>query len=237
MKRLTIVLAIVNLFFSVTQGWAAPAFVQQASADISNTVAFGSNVTAGNLVGVCLRCGEGTETVSSITDSLGNGYTKVYWQPQTTDGHSLYAFYSKNILGGADTLTQTGCGAAGARWGIIEISGLDTSAPLDQFTSTEGLATTANSGSVTTTQASEWIWGCLGDGDVLPTAGAGWTSRAGVGKVQSEDQILSTTQTLAATSSNTLNKWTAGISTFKAAGAPPPATLSPTSMLMSGVGE
>src|SRR5580704_627231 len=81
--------------FARAQGSNPIALVQHASKDAgittSSTLAFGSNNTAGNWIGVCVRAGAQNEMVT-VADSKGNTYHKAIQFNQTTDGFTFAIF-------------------------------------------------------------------------------------------------------------------------------------------------
>lgn len=164
-------------------------YVQDATAGDSASgttvsVAFGSNVTAGNLIHVFVLfrdAGEGS--TNSITDSLGNTYTLI--ETVTRTNRIMPHYYAKNISGGACTVTLNTPGSNQFRsLAVVEISGLDTTSPLDVFSSSvqETPTTTTDatvSGSATATAAG-YMSACsmqvndIGSGGP-PAAGTGFT--------------------------------------------------------------
>src|SRR5205807_860937 len=139
------------------------AFVQSASVDagvaVATSLAFTTNTTAGNLIVVAIRVGPPTTTTVAVKDSNGNSYTLARSQVQTTDRHQTWVYYANNIAAGPTTVTVTLSTTATLRVAIHEYSGLNTVAPLDQTTSAQGNGTAPTSGSVTTTAASELLFG------------------------------------------------------------------------------
>src|SRR3989304_7311962 len=87
------------------------AYVQGAAGsnigeDADATAAFGSNVTAGNLIVVSFYLNE-NGTVSSVADGLGNTYTLVDSIENVINGVTHYKYHAENISGGACTITVT----------------------------------------------------------------------------------------------------------------------------------
>lgn len=220
---------------------AATAFVQSkafngfSGTDVAAT--FDANVTAGNLIcGYVMWGWSGAQpTLDSVTDSLGNTYTLLHNPTNATPGALKFAaamFYAKNISGGADTVTATFSGSVSPRRIVIhEVSGADTTAPLDVSAmlaqSDPGTGTDAvTSGSVTTTASGDYIFGATADVSqgTTPVAGTGFTSREGANVMRSEDQIQASAGSIAATftGSNSIADYISGIMTFKPAGGGPP---------------
>jgi hypothetical protein len=165
------------------------AFVQSKAGGNSfgggSTVAtFDSNVAAGNLLVVSIVWSEssGTQTVSGVTDSLGNTYALIPGSYKTVVGHNTSQIacqhaYCISGAAGANTVTATFSGGAFAIISILEA----TPGTYDQSTTGTGTSTTHSAGSLTTPSN-----GCLAvaatmidDGSGIGggfTKGAGWTS-------------------------------------------------------------
>ena len=88
---------------------ATPQFVQVRAKEVTsgttNSLAFSSGNTAGNLI-VVYAIWSNTNS-ASVSDSGGNAYTAA--GPRTTWGTnwSAQVFYAKNIAGGSNTVTVT----------------------------------------------------------------------------------------------------------------------------------
>src|SRR5690349_4288622 len=123
------------------------------------------------------------------------------------------------IFAGANTVTVTMNGAADTlRWAEHEFSGLSTTAPLDKTGSSSGTSTSPTSGSVTTTAASELVFGFSEAGDEPAwTAGSGYTLlEHPANKIGTEYKIVTSTLTTSAGFSiNPVNDWAGLIATFK----------------------
>ena len=201
-----------------SEGLAATALVQSASisefsSDTTDAVTFTRSVKAGNLIAVYVAWTNTTDTLSSVTDSLGNTYTLV--QNPTSWGYGRAAgAYAKNILGGACAVTATfSPGAFSARTIIVrEISGADAFSPLDgsaaQGQTNPGIGIdTVTSGAITTTANGDYIFAATTDQGQASTlnpgtgftGGASFTSPVGG---RSEDQIQSAAGSIAATFTN-----------------------------------
>lgn len=209
--------------------WAAPAHVQSptpATAFSGTTIAlaYGSNVTAGNLLVCYIYASHG---ISGVADSRSQTFTSAV---NVTDNatYSLAIFYYPNTTGGADTVTVTFLGAITyASLQCSEYSGVATSSPLDQTTSNSqtdpGTATDAvTSGNVTTTTNGQLIlgWTVAVDGTSTVSAGTSYTGRTNVfGDTIHEDLVQTSAGSIAATF--TTNSATADyitlIATFKEA--------------------
>jgi len=215
-----LVIAVLLVAWFPSEGPAATAFVQSASisefsSGITDAVTLTRNVKAGNLIAVYVAWTNTTDTLSSVTDSLGNTYTLV--QNPTTLGAQGRAAgaYAQNILGGPCTVTATfSPGAFSARTIIVrEISGADAFSPLDgsaaQGQTDPGTGADAvTSGAITTTANGDYIFGATTDqghaSTLNPgtgfTGGESFTSPVGG---RSEDQIQGSAGSIAATFTNT----------------------------------
>ena len=106
-----------------------PSTVQASNSSVS--VGYSNAQTAGDLNIVAVGWGDTTSTISSVTDSGGNTYTRAVG-PTTTTGLQQVIYYAKNIAGGGNTVTVKFSQAASyPDVRILEYSGLDTSSPLD----------------------------------------------------------------------------------------------------------
>jgi len=189
------------------------------------TVTFDSNVAAGNLIAVLVGWASDSIT-AACSDGLSNSYTDVRNPTTVVVGTCRAAmFYAKNITGGACTITITFSGSAFATVVVHEISGADTSSPLDQsalaapgYIGTDADAVTT--GNVTTTTAGQYVFGavyCV-NGTAAAT-GTGFTDGTGTTGVESEYLIQVSAGNVAATFTNAVAQSVGpGIMTFKASG-------------------
>lgn len=223
--------------------WAAPAHVQSPTAatafsGTSINLAYGSNVTAGNLLVCYIYANHG---ISGVADSRSQTFSSAV---NVTDGatYSIAIFYYANTTGGADTVTVTFAGAITyASLQCSEYSGVATSSPLDKFASNSqtdpGTASNAiTSGNVTTTTNGQLIVGwttalVVGAGTV--SAGTGYTGRTNVfNDTLHEDQVQTSAGSIAATftTNHATSDYITLIATFKA-----PAAVSGQRGLLLGV--
>ncbi len=217
----------------------AQTLVQSNSASTGSTspgtLAFTSNNTAGNLIIVVARVSGGT---SSVPTDLRNTYqTAVANQQLGIGGSYLSVYYAENIAAGANTVSVVFTGGIAMRLAIFEYSGLATSGSLDRIAGNSGSSTnTGTSGNVTTTAANELAFGAVGV-DVLQNfaAGTNWRleqcqNTCGAGYLATEDQPLSSTQTVASTWGTFSGSpfWSAIIATFKKAPSAATSTISGT---------
>jgi PKD repeat protein len=199
---------------------ATPQFVQVRAKEVTsgttNSLAFSSGNTAGNLI-VVYAIWSNTNS-ASVSDSGGNAYTAA--GPRTTWGTnwSAQVFYAKNIAGGSNTVTVTFATAVNS-FGTIyihEYAGIDKASPLDVSTSAIGTSRAMSSGSVTTTNASDLLFGAGASRNAVTKAGSGWTTRSTASGNRTEDRNVTTTGSYAATATQNSNAWVMQLVAFKA---------------------
>jgi len=159
----------------------AGAWVQDDTnvADATSTTiakAFGSNVTATNLIAVVAGCGGNQD--ATCADSLTNTYTPKTATYDAANDQKHFQWYAKNIAGGPCTVTVTfNATSKWRRLGIMEISGCDTAAPDDggaaQVQAGNSAADYYSSGNIITT-VTDFVFGGWQDID-----GSGSTLTAG----------------------------------------------------------
>jgi hypothetical protein len=130
----------------------------------STSTVWGSATTTGNLivVGIALTNALTLGTVSSVTDSQGNSYTKALSKAGTnlTDVINTEIWYASNITGGAGSVTVNHTIDNAAMF-AREYTGFNT---LDVTSSALGSSTTPNSGtSSATSQGTELLLVATGD--------------------------------------------------------------------------
>jgi hypothetical protein len=202
-----------------------PAFVQaQGTNNLAGnqmSITLPGASTAGDLMVVSFSAQPTPLTVTSVTDSKGNTYNlavgPTVW---SVGGKSAWTYYATNIIGGgaATTITVTLTGSpTNADTYAAEYSGIATSSPLDQTSAQFGSGTTLDSGSQTTTQASEVIFG-FGMSSSAVTADAPYTNRNTFDSNYIADQIVSSTGSyhVPATAPGG-GQWVSHMATFKAA--------------------
>ena len=206
-------------------GGHAITLVQHASLDssgISATLAFNSNNSAGNWIGVAIRAGALNE-VFTVTDSNGNPYHKAIQFNETGNGNTMGIFYAENIAAGANTITVSDTTSATLRFAILEYSGVATSNSLDVTATAQGDSASPNSGNATTTANGDLLLGAIMTSDAATfTAGSGYKIEESVPaepntKLVAEDQVQAIAETVSA--SATLGGpdfWAAGVAAFKA---------------------
>src|SRR5215472_12313410 len=189
----------------------------QSSSSISSasttgvSASFASNTMMGNAIVVAASTGG--PAITLVVDTQGNSFV----QAAASGGDALW--YATNIKGGTDTITANFAASTGFSLIYIhEYAGLASSA-LDQVSTQTGTGTAVTSGAKTTTQANELVFGYASVGNRVSGGGTGFTVRQTAGGNMSEDMIVSTTGTYAATfTQNISSKWTGFLVTFKGAG-------------------
>jgi len=210
--------------YTTSGGGGTIAFVQvNAATPQSNTasvaVAYPLAQTLGNLNVVAVGWNDTTSTVSSVTDSRGNTYTLAIG-PTSGTGLRQSIYYAKNIASGANTVTATfNQAAAFVDIRVLEYSGLDQTNPLDVTAGASGSGTSPNSGSATTTTASELIFGAGMTTTHFTGAGTGFTSRIITVPDQdiAEDNTVSSTGSYNAAAPVTSSSWVMQMATFRVA--------------------
>jgi hypothetical protein len=188
----------------------------------STSVTWPANTTAGNLivVGVALTNAITLGTVTSITDNQSNTYFKAVsgTLSSVSDVLNVELWYAKSITAGAGSVTVNHTVDNTAMY-IREYSGFNT---LDVMGSASGSSTAPNSGTVTTTQATELLVIATGDDNGVAQT---WTPKSDYGDmvgtattltgISMEDKIV--TSTGAQTGTLTLGaaaNWDSLIATF-----------------------
>lgn len=200
------------------------------SSGASWTVAI--TATTGNLLSIAvgLNANGTLNDITGISDGT-NTYTQIdtLSQSELGDLNRLTTYYVKNVTGGSLTITITTTNSSTNRGFVIvhEISGADTTAPLDvsaiQRQVLPGLGSDdISSGAVVTAANGEYVFGSsmVTNGNVTFTAGTGFTADQATSWSASEHLIQSSAGSIAATFSETFGdlktNYTA-VATFKAA--------------------
>ncbi|MET9268088.1 PQQ-dependent sugar dehydrogenase [Kribbella sp. NPDC003557] len=223
---LTLALAAVGLVATSSPAVAAtPAHVQSRAKEVStgtvNSLAFSAANTGGNLIVVYLIWN--TSASVTMSDSRGNAYAAVApvtrWNNNTW---SSQVFYAKNIGAGANTVRAT-FSAAITAWAdmyIHEYSGLDKANPLDVSSAAVGTTSAMNSGTATTTNASDLIFGAGASAGTVTAVGAGFTSRRSNFGNRTEDKVVSTAGPYNATATQNGASWVMHMAAFKSDSTP-----------------
>jgi hypothetical protein len=183
----------------------------------TETLAFASNNTAGNLLFVSVYWQGGATITASVSDSR-NTYTAL--TPQNPMGSTtvwLQGFYSLNCGAGANTVTASFSGAGGTFVMICigEWSGVNSFG--QGPTPAQGSSATPTSSTITTTSTSLLIGYSGAGGAVSWTAGSGYALLNTVATsvpAAFEDQLNVASGAASATFSIGSAAWAAGIASF-----------------------
>ena len=147
----------------------------------SVAVRFNGIQTSGDLNVVVVGWNDSTVTVSSVTDSSGNLYQRAVGPTVVSGFLSQSIYYGENILGaaaGTNTVTVSFSGAAAfPDIRILEYSGADLANPEDVVAAGSGNNGMSNSGSATTTNATDLIFGANTVVTATKGPGSGFTQR------------------------------------------------------------
>src|SRR5256884_4976353 len=230
-----------SLLLCVSQQAAAQMkFVQVNSAVPTSTATisatYNSAQTAGNMNVVAIGWDSSFITLKTLTDSKGNSYKLAVSYVDST-GITQATYYAPNVVAaaaGANRITATL--SASTDWPdlrILEYSGVNT---LDKTASAKGTTTAAGSGSVTTTQANELLFGAMYT--YGPTNGpeSVYTSRFVPGDSDlAEDEVVFATGLYSAKASMNGQEWVAQLATFYWSGGVGTVPLPPTGLTASTV--
>lgn len=227
---LAVALAVVGLLaVPIPAEAATPAHVQSRAKEITtgtvNSLAFSNANAAGNLIVVYLIWN--TSSTVTLSDTNGNVYAAAApvtrWHNNTW---SSQIFYAKNIAAGTNTVRAT-FGSAITAWADIyihEYSGVDKAAPFDVSAAAVGTGDAMNSGTATTTNASDLIFGAGASASTVTAAGSGFTTRRTNFGNRTEDKLVTTAGAHNATATQNGSDWVMHMVAFKADTAPPDTT-------------
>ena len=216
---------------------SGPSTIQSSNTSVA--VAYTNAQIAGDLNVVAVGWGDTVSTISSVTDTKGNTYTRAVG-PTSTTGVQQAIYYAKNIVAGSNAVTvKFNQAAAYPDVRILEYSGLDPTSPLDVTAAAAGSGTSANSGAATTTSANELIFGAgTTTGTDFTQPGSGFTTRiVNIYGNLAEDKTVSSAGSNSATATNSGGNWVMQMATFKAGGssaAPTVTAISPRSGSTNG---
>ncbi len=179
---------------------SAISFVQVAAATPQSptatvSVSYSSSEKAGDMNVVVVGWNDTTASVQSVKDSVGNTY-KLAVGPTKGTALEQSIYYAASILGGSNTVTVTFNQAAtypDVR--VLEYSGV---ASLDVTAGASGNSSSASSGSATTKNANELIFGANMVATQTSGAGSGFTKRV----ITSPDSDLAEDRTVTSTGAN-----------------------------------
>jgi len=189
MVRFMVSTVLLVLLLALPLSASGPVLVQsnltcQSSRNVKTVnLAFTKAQVAGDLNVVVVGWNDDTVTVASVSDSLGNAYN-IATGPLTVAGGGAGAgslseviYYAANITAGANTVTVNwnGSGAAIPDLRILEYSGVSG---VDAASGAAGTSTDADSGSATTTNANDLIFGTnMSHTSITASGGSGFQLR------------------------------------------------------------
>ena len=163
------------------------------------SVTFNGAQAAADLNVVVVGWNDSSATVSSVVDSKRNPYVRAVGPTVVSGALSQSIYYAKNIASaaaGANTVTVSFSTAAVAPdIRILEYRGADLNSPVDVVAANSGNSATSSSGSATTTNATDLIFGANIVATLTSGPGTGFTSRmltSPDGDI-AEDQMVTTT--------------------------------------------
>ncbi|MBS0182680.1 MAG: hypothetical protein JSS39_09785, partial [Nitrospira sp.] len=180
------VVVILGVVLAVESVDAAIGFVQGSYATPQSpqsvvSVDYAGAQGSGNLNVVVVGWNDTAASVSSVSDSRGNIYTRAIGPTQYNNQLSQSIYYARGILpsaAGANTVTvRFTTPAVYADIRILEYSGVDQLNPIDVTAAATGTNSSSNSGPATTTNANDLIFAANIVATLTRGPGAGFTRR------------------------------------------------------------
>lgn len=207
-----------------TIGYVQGAYAAPQTKETTVNVTFTAAQKAGDLNVLVVGWNDSTAKVTGIVDKSGNQYLLAVGPTVQSGVASQSIYYAKNIAAagaGANTVTVTfSTAAAYPDIRILEYSGLDPNNPVDVTAASSGNSSTSSTGSVTTTSASDLIFGANLVQNLTTGAGKGFTRRlltSPDGDI-AEDRTVTTTGSYSATAPlNNRGQWIMQMVAFRAA--------------------
>ena len=193
----------------------------QASETTVN-VTYNAAQIAGDLNVVVVGWNDSTAAASSVVDSKGNTYTLAVGPTTVSGTLSQSIYYARNIASasaGANVVTVTFSKAAAyPDIRILEYSGLDPNSPVDVTATNSGNGTNSSSGSATTTNPIDLLFGANMVTTVTSGPGSGFTSRMITSPDAdiAEDEAVTTTGSYSATAPVSSGAWIMQLVAFRA---------------------
>jgi fibronectin type 3 domain-containing protein len=151
------------------------------TAQASVTLPFTAAQAAGDLNVVAVGWNDSTATVNAITDQSGNSYIRAVGPTVQSGVASQSIYYAKNIVAaaaGGNVVTVTfSTVAKNPDIRILEYKGADPNNPVDVSAAASGSSALSSSGSVTTTNARDLLFGANLVQTETSGPGSGFTSR------------------------------------------------------------
>jgi fibronectin type 3 domain-containing protein len=198
------------------------------------SLAFPGSVTAGDFLIITGTAARPREQIT-ISDSAGNTFVPAFGPvSDPAQDVTAYVWYVVNARGGPDTITLTPVGGPDAmEIHISEWTGINQVSPIDRVSSATGNGTQITSGTKTTTQNGELIFGYTFPNQNA-TAGAGFTGLSLINGDLDEYQIQNTAGPIAATWTQAADNWFGVMVTFRAADADTEPPTAPSSLTANG---
>lgn len=213
------------LFFS-GYSYGAIAFVQSKSGDAGTVTSTDVvvNVSTGNYMQWAVRTGGTSLVAVTITDGYNTYATDI--SSFATGPSTLYLGHAFNIIGGSQKVHIALDSSQSLRYAFSEVSGADTTSPIDQTSGNSAVSSSPDSGSRTSTTANELIFGACDSGlGLTDTPGGTYTGREQVPaapntKLSTEDKTVSATGSYSADFTiSTPDTWIVGMVMIKQAAA------------------
>lgn len=170
---------------------------------------FDSNVTVGNLIYVLFNWYQAAADANalSVADGLGSTYALIDHAYNGTIQVPSETWYAKNIAGGACTVTATlAASKQFRRMIIVEYSGLDTVAPMDQHAKIDDEVSTTGTDGEASASITPSVNGCLIVGGLVDASagqtinpGTDYSERADLTDLEVEDKVQATAASVQAT--------------------------------------
>jgi len=168
--------AVATTAITYVQGNYATPQTPQTTVNVAYTAA----QAASDLNVVVVGWNDSTAVVSAVTDSSGNTYIRAVGPTVQSGYASQSIYYAKNIAAaaGANSVTVTFASAATAPdIRVLEYKGADPSNPVDVTAASSGNSASTSSGSATTTNATDLIFGANLVQTSVTGPGSGFTKR------------------------------------------------------------
>ena len=166
------------LFAAVNVTYVQSNYAVPQSSPTSVTVAFKNAQSAGDLNVIVVGWNDTTASISSVADANGNVYACVVGPTSISGALSQSIYVAKNIVGGTNTVTvRFSSGAFAPDVRVLEYAGTDVSNPIDVTAAATGSGGTTNSGTATTTNPTDLIFGANIVTGLTSGPGSGFTKR------------------------------------------------------------
>jgi hypothetical protein len=186
------------------------------------TVPFTQAQTAGDLNVVVVGWDGSSNTVESVKDTSGNVYTKAVGPTQISSELTQLIYYAKNIVASsafANAVTVTfASNASDPDVRILEYSGANTSTPVDVVAAGTGSSDASATSSITTTNATDLIFGANTTRTTTTAAGSSFTKRMITlphGDIVEDRMVTATGSYTASASLSASNDWVMQMVAFR----------------------